>query len=61
MNNSTMNGLSDIGTTVKEDFVLPLVAPFSSLPSAVQQYIHGISLIAVGFHWFLVYCPQPVE
>ena len=49
MDNSTMNGLSGIDHTVKTDFVLPLVAPFSSLPSAVQQYIHGISLTAAGF------------
>ena len=42
--------LSDFGRTVKEDFALPLVAPFSSLPSAVQQYIHGIFLTAAGLH-----------
>lgn len=49
MDNTTVNGLSNIDPTVKEGFVLPLVAPFSSLPSAVQQCIHGISLTAAGF------------
>lgn len=61
MYNSTHEWIQWQWSYCKKNFVLPLVAPFSSLPSAVQQYIHGISLAAAGFRLFLVYCPQPVE